>query len=369
MAKSKSSWRIILLLTTIIIACTQSKKNTYINTSPNYSTNTPNPINLETTAKSSTPTVNVSPSPTVLPTFTQAQKDIYMYNGKEIPVCASGGKPLQPPDGFGVLGTIVYQTSTQQGLFTIGSMPLVRSRFSIEEQQDIYTFGISPDGKWLAFSPVVYDQDNYPIIDKPSIVLISSTGENFESTLDTLIIKNKLWDDGLRLMGFSSSYWINNDLIQTDILVQNPDLGTGTVFIIPEVFDPFRGEWKEDLLGKLPNRYNTGEVGFSPDVSRGLYINSSGIALRDLTKNVELWNDLKFTSPYGMIIQWAPDSSIAMVANLNASSEDRQYFLIDRDGKKQQVIASSTIPYNEFYIYNFRWSPSVFDKLKTDHPG
>lgn len=347
---------ITLLMGVVAFSCTRPVATSNVPVSPSdavVETNeTTTPINIPSPIETSQSPTSVYPTPTQLITNT------YLYHGKPVPMCNGEGKVIQPPDGFGIQGVVVYQSPSKQGLFTIGGTPLTLSTLPSEKEQEYYVFGFSPDGKWLAYTPVSYGPDGNPLFDKLSSILLSSTGKTIKNTLDSQELDDQLWEDFSRKMFGFPSLWINDDLIRTSRIVQNPGLGSGTIFALPEIFDPFHGEWREDLLNELPDRYTTGEVGFSPDLTRALYETNAGIVLRDLVNEKELWSDASYFAPWGITIQWSPDSSMALVVNKEVQGDKRQYFLIDRDGLHQQVIVDATFPYPEYQINDLHWSPN-----------
>ena len=366
----------ILLLLCGLFACNDSTTSRVMTIAPQKPTveltkvikETPSPlftqaVTLSPTEEKSatamvTPSVNIKPSPTLILTLsTPISTDTYSYKGEVIPVCAGEGKPIQPPSDFGIKGTIFYQLPRYEGLYTLGGTPLTWGQLPVQQDQDYFTFGMSPDGKWLAFSPINLTPDGFPSFNTPSIELLSNTGEKKEHQLDIQIIIDTLLQQGLQVDGFGyPSYWINNDLIQTAIAVRNVGFGTGNTYTLKKVLDPLRGELQENLFKNVPDREDTSDVGFSPDLSRGIYFTSQGLVLKNIEDNIELWRDKEFVNAGRIIILWAPDSSMAMVANLDMQPEYRQYFLIDRDGKTKRTIANATFPYPGFYLYDLQWA-------------
>jgi WD40 repeat protein len=276
--------------------------------------------------------------------------------GNTIPVCPGNGVHLSPSEGFGFSSAIIYQIRGSNKLFAIGGNPLQSSAIPINAPNGFIFIGISPDGNWLAYYPKQYSQDEYPTVKNPAIRLLSSDGTHKEIILNTDELKPLLQDEE-QFVGFSTdTYWINNKLIYGTLLANNPDQQTtGSIDHLREIFDPFRGIWRGDLLDNLPQRDTSSSVGISPDLSRALYEGNNGLTLWDLENNKVIWNNLDILPAYGALIYWAPNNSMAVYSQLSEPPDQNGVLLITRDGKVKSIYNSQSSSPNNL-IYAISWS-------------
>jgi len=98
-------------------------------------------------------------------------------------------------------------------------------------------------------------------------------------------------------VGFGSSYWINDNLIYTTLLVQNPSkYGSKTPTYLPVIIDPFTGSWDNNLLSFLTESNRRDEIGFSPDLQH-VVMQDQKIKLKDL-KNLQSHEKSRLTSHF-----------------------------------------------------------------------
>ena len=333
------------------------------------------PTPTVTPLASSTSTETVMPKPTLTalpatstlipsPSAQATTTHIPEIEEKTIPVCPGEGKAVSPPDSFGIDGTLVYQIIHKQGLFTLGGNPLSKGKLPVGTDQEVAMFGFSPDGNWLAYAPVVeIDRFKKEEFEHSLFVLLSSKGEKIEHNLDI----SKFSTDavsGMVLTGFSyPRYWINNQLIYVTILQESASPDTSQiVFPLVKILDPYKGIWREDILAGIPSFYPINMAGFSPDMQRVLYeYPSKGsrtkLVLWDLINHKVIWSDPEFPIPYGAIIAWAPDNSVAAYTNYSAPWEqDRRVFLIGHDGGQRRPITSFDYPMAGFEFQTMKWS-------------
>jgi WD40 repeat protein len=274
----------------------------------------------------------------------------------DIPMCPKSGVEIVPSDNFGIPGTLVFQKDFH-GLYTVGGSPLIYATLPIDENEQITSLGFSPDGQWLAFSPLEFSSNGEPIFKTAQVILLSANGERIEQTLSVEQFSNELQVAHV-LQGFSGySHWINNTTIYATLYSVNPDPNT-TRYIndLPKVIDPFAGVWREDLLKGLPERSNAYAKGISPDLTRMLYLSGEGLFLKDLEKGIDIWHDKDLFAGFGALMFWSPDSKTVAYANLFDSPEDRTVVLISRDGVAKTIMGN-TVSLSELLVLNLQWSP------------
>ena len=342
-------------------------------------------INLVTSA-TIMPIPTITATSTLRPTSTFSPDSTESFDsgsepttlGEAIRVCPGEGVPISPPAGFGFSGTIVYQHYYHQGLYTIGGQPLVQSHVLISETQEYDIYGFSPDGSWLAYAPV--SRRNAPqgtrtmtttlVLETPSIILLSASGEKIENAFN---FEGLNYQDNTgqwlqiynirSIASYPNSYWLNEHLIYAILAFDDPTDRYTHGYAVPILFDPFQDTWLDEALKGL-DRFNDGRIGISPDMRRVLYEAKSldavsgmsiesGITLRDLDKDEDIWSDPKF--PSSVTIRWAPDSSMVAVGNTLFSGDD-QLLLLSRDGDSK-VIADATFPGYGFALVDLSWSP------------
>ena len=306
-----------------------------------------------------TATITPSPSPTVATPFRPVSTD----TEEVIPICPSAGEPVVSPD-FGIPGTIVYQTSQYYGLYTIGGTSLNQSHLPVDKNQEFSFLGFSPDGTWLAYVPLLFVSPETRTLmgevlsDTLSVVLLSANGETIEHSLDIQHFESEL-PVANQLTYLYSNGWINDHLIYVVFYVQNPDPTTTQVIsLLPIVLNPFDGIWEERLITGLPNRYNSGPIGFAPDMSRVFYITKGGdVVLRDLSNETESLIEMDFYSSPDDVILWSPDGSMAVIANRGVSPSHRRGFIVSPDRMVENIIIDSISPSSGFQLGDIKWSP------------
>lgn len=331
---------------------------------------TPKKFITESFILTKTPTspvrITPTPSPTNQPIQTKSPN----------PVCPNHGNPVPRSSIQGINGTILYQIENQSGIFTLGGSSLERSYIPLPEASDNVIVGLSPNGKSLAYAPKkykstlkrVFDGDKITLTGKivfetPSLTILTALGEriNYEFQIKDLIYRSyQDWPvEWLKtIIRYPASYWINDDIIAVRLFYDDPIDPYSRGYSPIKMFKTtVEGSWIDGPLKKL-NRLDDGEVGFSPDMSRVLYEAkngdfSSGIVLRDLEKNINLWSDPDF-SP-SVIVRWAFNSSMVAVGNKLIGRDDR-ILIISRNGD-QEIITDSTLTLDGFYLMDLSWSP------------
>jgi len=278
------------------------------------------------------------------------------YTVDDIPLCPKGGSEIESANNFSILGTIVYQKDFH-GLYTVGGNPLIYSTLPVDEMQRILVFGFSPDGQWLAFSPLEFSASGDLIAETPKVVLLSANGERIGYTLSVEGFSSELQVAHV-IQGFSGySHWINNKTIYAALYTMNPDPHTSRhINDLPKVIDPFEGVWREDLLENLPEMTNSYAKGISPDLTRILYLSGEGLFLKDMEKGIDIWHDKDLFAVYGALMFWSPDSKTVAYANLFDSIESRTVVLISRDGLVNTIMGSG-LPLSGLLVEDIKWSP------------
>lgn len=317
---------------------------------------TPSPMKTFMPSKTTTPQVSITSTITKTRGITKS--------ADAIPECVGKGQPVQPNSSFGIPGTILYQLPEVNGLFTLGEIPLKKSQFSLREKPLKFITGFSPEGKLFGYIPWENEPDQERV-SKITIYVISSNGDVVESELDLRGLLEKL-DEDYRLLEISPhSYWINDHLIYLMFGYMSTDPHATHIYTFTTIIDPFKGILELDLLGKIKYRADDNEIGFSPDLSKVMYINGYGLYLKDLTANELVYDDVKFKTLYSTMIRWAPDGSMA-AALLTPDQYDVGIRLVSKDGTDQRIIKAETFNVNTT-IDRFYWSPdSQFLALITE---
>ncbi len=277
-----------------------------------------------------------------------------------IPICAGKGLPETPETGFGIPGTLIYHIRNdggpRSGLHYVGGTPLKQGIFSIGENPSIYALGLSPDGKWLAYSPIVKTQNNQTSFDNPSIILLGANGKRIEHSLDLTWLRN-INEPGYQLDSFMWSYWINDHLIFTLVNSKIPgdNIGVGRYYLA--ILDPFQGTWQTQEFNQLPNQTGLFGAAFSQDLRHVLY-DKGGITLTEINDKtvVQLWHDEHSEFSSLSAARWSPDGAWAVFANHGILSPDPAHLtLISKDGKQVYEIHNPEIG---SFFKNFFWSPN-----------
>lgn len=291
--------------------------------------------------------------PTLAPTTVSSPTSTQMVSIEEIRTCPNQGMPVQLPDDFGLPGTILYQQYPGLGLFTVGSNPLVYSQLPVDETQAFEVFGFSPDGRWLAFSPVMFSEDGNIVFDNPSLILVSHTGERIEHTLATNKFQTQIPENN-HLSGFGFGYWVNDSILYTYLNIEiPPDWVVSRYNGLSSIIDPFNGRWQLTLPSELPGLSSKGYLGFSPDMKRVLYQTTDGLMLLDLDEKTEIWSK-QSAVPAGILIRWSPDSTMVAYAILDHDLNKMGFFVLADQGRREELIFGSKFGFN---LWTFSWSP------------
>jgi hypothetical protein len=325
-----------------------------VSSTPTLLTKTPENLVKETFTATLTRQPTSTPTPMVAPSLTPTTPP-------SISQCTGGDSPNPFPDTIELPGSIVVN-DRGQGKSLIG-MPLKVSSLPIPETEYIDFFGVSPNGKWLAYSPYPRFQTE-PRIESLTIVLLSANGERIEHTLDIIHSFPEFGEtehpNGLPV--YWSGKWINDDLLSVQIYYLGaPD--TTKALGLQAVIDPFQGIWRNEILADYPFRFD-----ISPDLTRVLYIQSdpTKVMLWNVNQQIQLWSESAFVHAFWAFIQWSPDSEIVVYFKVPFDDEaDSHVYLADREGQNIFEITDKIYPVPTFEPVYAQWSPSNCDRLNT----
>jgi WD40 repeat protein len=310
-----------------------------------------------------TPTVTLPPTQTKTPTT--SIRTIPITN--TIPTCPGNGILIQPPAGFGLPGTIIYQGEkvlhgdyiegtyiTGAGLYSVGGSPLIYSKLPVDQTQKYDVFGVSPDGNWLAFSPVSYDSEGNVIYGDPKIGLLSASGEVIENTLASSGIYREI-PEGFLQGGLGFGDWINNDLLYGYYWFRvRPELTLSRYEGRSSVIDPFKGVVISDLLTNLDNLDASQSMAFSPDMRRVLYRSTDGLVLYNLVNSQAIWSEKVLIPQFGVRIDWSPDSLFVAYAVQGITQNNTSVSILTHDGRQETIILD---PSDGYQMWSMSWSP------------
>lgn len=358
MIQKKLSWFMFLFLAACMSGCDLCVKSRFENCLDSSSLITPASTMIVSILATETQQVSNTMTPEIA-SDTPVYTEVPLITEEMIPQCPLKGIPNNSDEDHHINDTLIYQKGFNQGLYSISGISLTSSSLPVSEKGQYLTFGFSPDGKWLAYSPIIDKSSNGNIGINPTIELLSDTKEKLTQNIDIFIFENEL-QVGHRVIGISGfSHWINNQFIYISLYSQNPDPNTtGKINNLPKVLDPFNGSWHNEFFEQLPNRYNTEAVGLSPDMTRALYVARSGIVLWDLIRGVVIWSDSTIITLNGALIRWSPDSSMAAYMNLFTPQELGQVLIISHDGMRIQKIKDPISVLPDVHILSINWSPN-----------
>jgi len=308
-----------------------------------------------------------TPSPSPSPTIDPGQTQLTETDEQAIPICSGKGQIVSQPTGFGITGTLVYQMNIYTGLFTLGGTPLHSGQISLADAK-ISVYGFSPDGQWLAYAVRESSSDEEIVFATPTIILLSFTKERMEQKIDVGLLEEELKDRCPSCRGFqffdSAGEWINNGLLYIHLGARPPKEEGSMFSSLPQIFDPFTGDWQNqwfedlpDLYEIYPTRVGIDHIKLSPDLSRVLYpAQSGGIILRDVIQGTEILFDREFATPAGESIKWSSNSAFVAVVNmLYVGPKGRRLLLISRDGDFKEIV-NDIYPLPEMEPVSLSWS-------------
>jgi hypothetical protein len=314
-----------------------------------------------------------NPSMIISPTATKALGAIFpivstpiwheVGNTDRIPACIQNGITDSQQKDLMFPGTILYQEYPSNGLYALDGNPSQTGSLLIPEEQSIHVFGISPDGKWLAYSPIPQSVEEKMENADPTIILLGADGNRIEHMVDMSFLK--IADQsGYELEKFAGGYWLNNRTIfgyvNSKIPEDNPNpngpIQTGLNY--PMIIDPFQGITHTQLMVVLPDTEGFYGVSISPD-QKQLLSGEDGITLLEISeKGTEtiLWSDKEADLASFYSAGWSPNSSLVVINSLMTTEKDPlKLLLVSEDGK---VIKEIKGPMAGKFIKYFYWSPN-----------
>ena len=195
-----------------------------------------------------------------------------------IPICVSKSLPPSSLKDIPLIGKIIYQTYLNNrafGLYTIDYASSDQGKLLTNENREIDVLGVSPDGEWLAYSPVLRGLDDEPVFDAPPIILLNMDGERIKHTLDIQQFSNHL-NISHRWFSYGNSRWINNQFIITTLVGNQSDGTPGKLDFLSKILDPFHGTWEQKMMENVPDPFLSPQIDFAPDMSRVAYADVEG---------------------------------------------------------------------------------------------
>jgi WD40 repeat protein len=292
-------------------------------------------------------------TPTIVPeTFDPFTPTLVIPTEIHVPIrnCENDGFPIVSLEDMAASGEVLLRSSDQNRLDALDLETQVISTIYHDENSELSIFGSSPNGKWLAYAIRTYDS-NGDVAEEFKLELISETGEKIGYQMDVSKFKDLFMGD--IFVGFGSSYWLNNDLIYTTLLVQNvSEFGSKTPSSFPVILDPFAGTWEHSLLSLQPEWNGQTEIGFSPDLQSVVLQSGREIKLKDLKNGSYLWStDDFFLEIPDSKIRWSPNGNFIAAGNRFPNPE---ILLVSADGEKSEIISVGNI---EGFL-DFEWSPN-----------
>lgn len=358
--------RMMTFVVLFLMSCTPlATPSSSVWPSPIYmrSTAAQEPTGYQETTVTLPPSTPVSsPAPSVTPSLIVTKEQLPSTNAAtiippppDIPLCTEASDASFTKNNGEITGAILYQkieNFRSLGLSKLDASTLKEEKEIIDQRQEVYVFGVSPDGKWLAYSPVVQGEDGHPVIDQPSMILINSAGERITKSLDMRPITKELGQN--QIESFLHSFWINDHLISTMLSIRNAD-GSPSNGILSRIFDPFTGSWEFGEMAKVQelSARQSQEYGFSPDLTRFAYRTDIALELIELPTEKLITADNDLMTITDLTIRWAPDSSKVAYSGF-ASPENRSIHLMNRNGEIQKI----STPFLTVSPHNLVWSPN-----------
>lgn len=306
LALVKQFWVLITILVLVIItSCSPAITPTL---DQNQSRKVPPASTLLPAAIVHTPSAELGPTHRVTTSQpTQMLKEPIL----DIPACVSKNLSLSSFKNSPFTGRIIYQTAQNgrtYGLYTIDYAASEEGKLLTDENQEVSVFGVSPDGKWLAYSPITRGIDEKRLLDSPVVILLNSNGKRLVHPFDMQMFSTHL-KNGYRWFSFGSSRWINNKFIISTLSGYDPDHTPSRADLFTKIIDPFQGTWEQNLMKNIPEPFMSPEIDFAPDMSRVAYTDIEGLKLWDIRQGTLLAVDEKLAGVTNLTIRWSPDSA------------------------------------------------------------
>lgn len=273
--------------------------------------------------------------------------------------CKNNGIPQKVQEGFGLSGSIVFQEEVVKNyqIIAASGKPVTYVPLPVPDDKKYFEMlGFSPNGQWLAYASMYTDADKDDF--QPAISLISDRGKILERKLDLSQYQDRIME-GIRWIGVRSFslQWLNDQYIHLSILSQATS-GSMKIFPVDALYDPVNNRWNLELYKNIPKERASENVGFSPDLTRGIYLLSTGAMLVNLPDGDTIWQ-LKHQFEYGSLplFSWKDDSSQFAFASQQEALDS--ILIVDRDGKNENQVAlpDGLDRIDNYSIEDIHWSP------------
>lgn len=355
MKKIIKAFSFVFIMATFFSACSFESVNTQV--MPTTST-------VGASSAEVSPNLNPSRMPTAQSTVTKpvlpAQKStptdspttiLEIETGERIPICTEGKVKPQNVGDLELPGTMILYNKGSKELYALDGSTLNRRILEPLEEENNFSFGLSLDGNWLAYSPVEQTEEGLATFQDPKIILLGSDGERIEKTIDLSWVES-IGKPGYHMTGFVLGNWLENNLlyavVNSKIEPDRPEIG----LYYPVIIDPFAGLVVEtEMIEQLFKPDGLYILKFSPDLKHVIH-ETQGITLTqiiDMSKS-RLWFD-KEASFIGLgIVEWSPDGAWAVFTSDNTS--DMTISLISEDGQEMKKFEA----FNHDMVKSFFWS-------------
>ncbi len=249
-----------------------------------------------------TETLTLIPQPSVTKIATPiptAEKMIY---------CSNGTQPITPPANFWIEGALVYQDPETTGFFLVSGGPPAYSRILLASDRVYQSWGVSPDGEWLAYA---FEPDDR--ISETQVMpyfLLSKDGDFLEKQVDISPYLSQI-PPGNEFRTWLG-WWNSSDSVSIAFQYQFP-IGDTWIDYIYAILDPYEATWQDDLMLELEGIDVSKRLYISPDQTRLFYLRTSGrLVLWNLLEHQEVkvqrFDPIDRTGPQ---LVWSPDSTLA----------------------------------------------------------
>jgi hypothetical protein len=222
-------------------------------------------------------------------------------------------------------------------LQTMTSTPL------IPEGEEMESYALSPDAKWLVYKSVNVSTSKEQLI-------LTNTNKDEENKTTSLPWEND-WD--------KVAYWLDNE--QVAIKMYNSDKGYH--YYRDLLLNPFSGE-KQVLTADFPNQYITpylldwngaGHFIYNSTLTRVFYAGEGNLIIWDVVNGKELARVPAFDlSTFHMQSpQWTLDGEKVLIA-APYNGEPNELFAVDQSGTVQKMTDLSSL---HSYANRYGWSP------------
>lgn len=273
--------------------------------------------------------------------------------GEQVPVCEERKALPQNVSDLQLPGAMIVYDKDAKELYSLDGSTLKRKILEPLKVGDIFIFGLSPDGHWLAYSPIEQSSKEGTVFENPVTVLLGSNGERIEKTIDLSWVESVIGSE-YHLTGLSIGSWLGNKLLYANI---NSKIGQDIPEIglyYPVIIDPFVGSLVEsEMIDRLFDPDGLYIFKFSPDLKQVLY-HDQGVTLSEITdmRKTRIWYEGRTEFIGFGEVEWSYDSKWAVFTSENPY--DLPITLISSDGHGIKRIKDK---FTNKLIKQFYWSP------------